>query len=127
MTKQNILHHYIIAIKSHDIFSSKVGHVYMKYKPIHWTSKDTNDLYDAIQLSKDNLFPSKISMKEALEINNCNQLIFDLSGLKIAAVANSCSIHHFESQFEMEDEDFDSLVNNYKNNIQLFKNSRISL
>ncbi len=125
--EQNIIHHYIITIKCHSIFSQQAGQFFMKYKPIHWTTKDRDNLFDAIQLSKDKLFPSGVEINESLEIYNCQELVHNLNGLRLAACANECSIHHFNSEYEIEEEWFDMIVKNYKYNKKLLKNSRINL
>ncbi len=123
----SITHHYVIAIKCYEIDNPKFGQVYMKYHPIYWTNKDRDNFANAIQLNKDKLLPSGVSMREALKICNCDDSLFSLHALKFGAKANSCTIHHFESKEEIEEEWFDMLAENYKSNKRLFEQSRITL
>ncbi len=121
-------HHYIIGVGMKSLRDSKPGEIYLKYGPIYFTNADVSCVQDAKILSEDKLF--KTSAADAISINGCSDLIHNLGSLKIAANANDCTIHHFTSEFQIDDESLQTLVNvsNYSDSSKiLLQNSKIKM
>jgi len=108
-----IIHHYLIAVAVESAVSSNPGKMYMKYLPIHWTSEDTKKLNIAKETSECKLFPSGITMDQALDMfaKDSRHLLSTMDGFFMSVIANQCSIHHFTSEFEIEEIWFEELAN----------------
>jgi hypothetical protein len=118
-------HHYIIGVAMHSMRSKNAGKVYLKYGPVHFTNDDVERLQSAIILSDDKLF--KTTTEEALRIQNCKDLVSSLVAMRISLSVNSGTMHHFSSEFEIEEEWFENLVdlaNKSDVNKELLKKSR---
>lgn len=102
-------HHYIIGVAVKSMRHSDPGKLYLKYGPLHFTNDDVKKVRDAKVLSEDKLFPT--TSKEALEINECSQVVGSLTAMTLAARANDCTLHHFSTEFPFRDEDFETIVN----------------
>jgi len=108
-TDPKLFHHYIIAVGMHPMTSKKhAGEMFLKYRPIHFTNNDVEGMQHAAMLSKDKLF--KTSSLEAVKTVGLEELSASLSALKLGASANQCTLHHFSSEFEMSEEDFEVLI-----------------
>jgi hypothetical protein len=106
---ERLFHHYIIGVGMHDhISSEKCGQFYLKYGPVHFTHNDIENLRDAVMLSKDEVF--RTTPKEAAFLYECNDLISTLSSMRYACDANKVTMHHFSSEFEIEEDFFISMV-----------------
>jgi hypothetical protein len=118
------IHHYIIAVHIFPATAGEnAGKYHLKYKPIHFTNDDVEDMQQAAMLSVDKLF--KTSDSEALATVDKTEFGRNMSMLFLAASVNQCTLHHFSSEFEIDEETFDVYVKsaNYSNDIrdQLFK------
>ena len=125
-TEPNFPHHYIIAVAIHPATSSKAGTMYMKYRPVYFTNEDVEHIQHAAMLTVDKLF--KTTDSEAFKCVGKVQLASQLSSLKLAASVNQCTLHHFSTEYETDEESFDNIVNlantsdYYK---ELLKNSKL--
>jgi len=102
-------YHCIIGVAVKTMYSSDPGKMYLKYGPIRFTNGDVEKVRDAKVLSEDKLF--RTTRAEAININDCGDLVFSLSALMYSARVNECTIHHFSSAFEVDEEDLKTLVN----------------
>ena len=121
-------HHYIIGVEARTALDKKPGELYLKYGPIYFTNKDVVKVQDAKILSEDKLF--RTTPGDAIRINKCGDIVHNLWSLRIAAQANQCTVHHFSSEYTLNDEVFETLVNvsNFgKGNKELLDKSRIRL
>lgn len=106
---KRLFHHYIIGVGMHDhINSEKCGQFYLKYGPIHFTHDDIENVRDAVMLSKDQVFKTKPD--EAANLYECRDLISTIGSLKYACAANKISMHHFSSEFEIDEDFFITMV-----------------
>jgi len=123
-TDPKLNYHYIIAVGVHPATSSNAGKMYLKYTPIHFTNSDVGSMQHAAMLTKDKLF--KTTGSEALAATGMGELAATISSLKLAAAANQCTLHHFSSEWEIDDDWFTTLVelaNTSDHNKQLLKQS----
>ena len=126
-TDSKLFHHYIIAVHIFPATSGEnAGKYHLKYKPIHFTNDDIEDVQQAAMLSVDKLF--KTSDSEALALVGKSEFGKSLSMLFLASNVNQCTLHHFSSEFEIDEETFDMFVGsaNYSNHSrQILLNSII--
>jgi len=126
-TDPKLFYHSIIAIAVHPATSGKfAGKMFLKYRPINFTNEDIEKAQMAAILSVDKLF--KTTSAEAVKVADCEELAVELSSFKMAAAANQCTLHHFSSEFEMDEDSLKSIVNaaNTSNYFkEKLKNSRI--
>lgn len=101
-------YHYIIGVKARSARSENAGELYLKYGPIYFTNEDAAKVQDAKILSEDKLF--KTTGTEAAKIHGCSGVIYSLWSLRIASNANDCTVHHFSSEYELDDDVFKTLV-----------------
>lgn len=106
----NLPHHYIIAVSIHPANAGweKAGKYYLKYRPAYFHNDEIRKLRDVSMLIQDKLFPT--SQGEALDMYGIKEKAVSFSAMKMAAQANSCSLHHFSSEHEIDEEWFDSFV-----------------
>jgi hypothetical protein len=108
-TDPNIPHHYIIGVATYPATAGdNAGKLYLKYRPIHFTNKDVEDLQYASVLSKDKLF--KTSDSQAISMVGKEQLASSLWAIKISADINQSTLHHFSCEFEVDEEWFENIV-----------------
>jgi len=109
-TDPKLPHHYIIAISIHSAETAieKAGKYFLKYRPIYFHNDEIEKLRDVTMLAQDKLFPT--SQYEALDIYEMKQKAVSFSMMKVAAKVNMCTLHHFSSQYEMDEEWFNSFV-----------------
>jgi hypothetical protein len=120
-------YHYIIGVGVKSMRHADPGKLYLKYGPLKFTNDDVKKVRDAKVLSEDKLFPT--SSKEALDINECSEVVGSLTAMTMAARANDCTLHHFSSEFPFRDEDFETIVNSAnvsKSSMKLLKDSKIT-
>jgi len=118
-TDPKLFHHYIIAVGVYAATAGKkAGKMFLKYRPIHFTNDDVESMQHAYMLSQDKLF--KTTNSEAVKVVGCEMLSSEISGVKLAATANQCTLHHFSSQYEMDEEALEIIVKS-ANNSDYFK------
>jgi len=125
-TDPKLFHHYLINVAIHSLRTKNAGILYLKHGPLHFTNNEVKDVQSALILSSDKLF--KTSQDEALRNYECTGLVSGIRSMKLAAVSNECTMHHFSSSFEIEEEWFVSLVdvaNVSKHNKDLLLQSRV--
>jgi len=108
-TDPNLFHHYIIAVGIHPMTDkTNAGKMFLKYGPVHFTNDDVESMQHAAMLSIDKLF--KTTNQEAIRSVGCEQLSYSLAAMKMSAIVNQCTLHHFSAKFEMSEEDFEVLI-----------------
>lgn len=126
-TDPKLFYHCIIAVEVHPATAGKLsGKMFLKYRPIRFTNVEVDKMQHAAMLSVDKLF--KTSNSEAIATVGCQELSSALSAIKMAAAANQCSLHHFSSAFEIDEESLSTLVEsaNYSDYFkEKLKHSRI--
>lgn len=110
----NLPHHYIIAVAIHPMNSSDPGKMYLKYRPFYVHHPQIEKLRDVALLIQDKLFPT--SQQEALKMHGLQELAHSFSMLRLAATANSCTLHHFSSDLKIEEDWFSTFVKSANNN-----------
>lgn len=128
----NLPHHYIIGVAMHTLHSSTPGKMFLKYGPVYFTNDDVERVGDSAALSKDKIYKDiyKMTNADILELNDCSSLTNTIYSLKMAAMANHATLHHFSSEIELPNanEFFEGLVNRankYKEEKQKLNESRI--
>lgn len=107
-------HHYIIAVHIFPATAgTNAGKYHLKYRPIHFTNDDIEDIQQAAMLSVDKLF--KTTDSEALAAVGKLEFGRSMSMLFLAASVNQCTLHHFSSEFEIDEVTFDMLVTSANN------------
>jgi len=101
-------YHCIISVGVYPATSKNMGKMYLKYRPIFFTNDDIKKMQHAVMLSKDKLF--KTSSAEAIDCVGCSELANSLSAVKIGAMANQCTLHHFSSKNCIDENTFDVLI-----------------
>jgi hypothetical protein len=118
-TDSKLPHHYIIGVCVYPATAGKqAGKIYLKYRPIHFTNKDVESMQHAAMLAEDKLF--KTTNSEAIAAVGCERLSNELSSMKMAASANQCTLHHFSTEFETDEESFETIVK-LANNLNYYK------
>lgn len=119
-------HHYLITVEVHNMNSKTPGKMFLKHGPLYFSNTDVQNVLSALILSKDRLFET--TQKQALENFQCSHIAGSVRGMQLAAHANNCSMHHFSSEFVIDDEWFVSLVhvaNRSEHNRELLKKSLV--
>ena len=116
-------HHYIIGVAMRGLHSKNPGEFYLKYGPIYFHHDQIVDIQNAALLSVDKVF--KTTSKEAAEVFNCKEFITMFHGLRMAAMANNATLHHFSSEFKLED--YDSWFVNFVKRANKYRDERIKL
>ena len=75
-------------------------------------------MQNAAMLANDKLF--KTSNSEAIESVGCERLACELSSIKLSAVANQCTLHHFSTEFETDGDSF-KIITNLANDHDYYK------
>ena len=122
-----LFHHYLIGVSMHGIrMKEKAGQMFLKYGPIYFTNDDVDKVLTAVMLSDDKLF--KTTEKEALTIHGCKDLVSNIGSMRMSINVNQCTLHHFSSGVEIDDEWFVTMVrlaNTSPSNKELLDKSRI--
>lgn len=112
-TDPKLPHHYIISVGVKDALfgAENAGKFYLKYKPFYFTNQDVENLRDAIALTEDPLYKKQyeLSDQQCYEVMGVEKLI-ELNSIFMASTINKCSVHHFSSENEIEEEWFEILV-----------------
>ena len=126
-TDKKLPHHYLITVAIHPATSkTNAGKMFLKHGPLYFSNNDVDRVRSALLLSNDKLF--KTSQKQALKNFNCSGIVSMVRGMDLARSVNLCSMHHFSSPCEIEDEWFANLVdmaNRLEHNKELLHKSRV--
>ncbi len=121
-----LYHHYLITVGLRSLRSKNPGERFLKHGPLHFTNDDVKNVQSALILGKDKLF--KTSQQQAMRNFECSSIVSSVRGMKLASMVNDCTMHHFSSEFEIEEEWFETLVSatNYSDsNKKLLQQSRV--
>jgi hypothetical protein len=124
---EKLPYHFIIGVAIHTMRSKERGKMFLKYGPLRFTNDDIKRLQNAALLSTDKLF--KTSQLDCIKIANVEELVSTFSAMKLSCAVNQCSLHHFSSEYDIEDEWFDTLVkmaNTDKHSEELLDNAQIN-
>ena len=104
-TDEKFPHHYIIGVAMRDLRSKNPGERWLKYGPVYFTNKDVENIADALTLLDDKIYTKIYTMKpgQIYETMECNELIMALIGMRLAAQANSATVHHFSLEYSIDD------------------------
>jgi len=103
-------HHYIVCVGIKNRVGDDSGSYFLKYKVIHYTHDFIEQLRNTVMLVNDEVF--KTSMNEAMEIFKCRELMITLTLLKLACKFNNLTMHHFSSEYEIDEDWFEKIVKN---------------
>ena len=108
--KENFPHHYIIVVVADNLNSKTPGRLRLKYVPMYYHHNEFISIDAALRLSKDRVY--KTTRQDAIRIHNCQEMVTELSMLKISAMANNGSCHHFYSDHKLSNPEkfFDDFV-----------------
>lgn len=101
-------HHYFIAVAIKSMNSDNPGEMYLKYSPFYFHHSHIEKFRDVALLIQDRLFVT--TQEEALKMHGLSEMAHSFSAFRLGASVNLCSIHHFSSEFEIEDEWFSTFV-----------------
>jgi hypothetical protein len=101
-------HHFIIGVAQYELRSSKRGQIYLKYGPLRFTNADVKRLQDASLLSRDEVF--RTTNEEAIKIHGVEEFVSTFSAMQLSAAVNQCTLHHFSSEHDIDDEWFEEFV-----------------
>jgi len=101
-------HHYIIVICMKTLNDKNPGKIYLKYKPLHFTNADIVECYDAINISEDKML--KTSKSESMAMFDPKGIMASISAIQEGARANMGTVHHFSTEYPIDDEWFVSLI-----------------
>lgn len=101
-------YHFLIGVAVHTMRSKDRGKMFLKYGPLRFTNDDIRKIQDAALLSQDKLFPT--SKSDAIKITGVEEFVSTFSAMQLSASVNQCSLHHFSSKYDIEDEWFETLV-----------------
>lgn len=101
-------HHYFIAVAVETMHGNNPGKIFLKYRPFYFHHSQIEKFRDAAMLTQDKLFPTTSS--EALKMHNLSKIAQEFSMFKLSARSNLCSLHHFSSEFEIDEEWFSTFV-----------------
>jgi hypothetical protein len=107
---ENTTYFTLIAVCSKNpLFVTDGKILYLKYKPICFTEKDMKNVEMAKLWSKNELI--KTNFNDALDAFGVEELARTVSSFWLASRVNNASIHCFRTEFELTEDDCDSLVN----------------
>ena len=96
------------------MYSDKRGDMYLKHGPLKFTNDDIKKMQNSAMLTTDKLF--KTTNKEALAMNGMTELSNTIWSMQIAATANNCTVHHFSSEFEINESFWENFIKRANNN-----------
>lgn len=94
--------------------SEERGKMHLKHGPLKFTNDDVMQVQSAKMLSEDKLFPTK--SKDAMETFGVTDLVQSIWSMMMAAAANNCTVHHFSSDYEIDDDYWPGFVNRANTN-----------
>ena len=109
-----LFYHFFISVGIKDMYAVDRGKMFLKHGPLKFTNDEVKLMQQAALMSKDKLF--KTTNKEALEMYDMSELSSSIGAMQIAAAANQCTIHHFSSDFEINDDYWEGFVERANNN-----------
>lgn len=115
---KKLFHHYIVCVVMKGGVGEDSGTYKLKYKVIHFTHNSIENLRDAIMLKNDEVF--KTTESEAMKIFDCEELVSTLHSLRLACKVNHATMHHFSSEYEIDEDWFETIVEN-AHKIQSYK------
>jgi hypothetical protein len=101
-------HHYFVAVEMKPMNSNNAGKMFLKYRPFYLNHSQIEKFRDIALLTQDKLFQT--SQVEALEMYGLRDVAKEFAMLKLSAKVNQCTMHHFSSEFEIDEEWFASFV-----------------
>lgn len=101
-------HHYFIAVGIKPIQDKNPGELFLKYRPFYIHHSQIEKMKNAAILAQDKLFPT--TSVEALKIFGVHTLVRTFNSFRLAATVNLCSLFHFSSDFEIDEEWFETFV-----------------
>lgn len=119
-------YHFIIGVCMKQLPSKDAGQVYLKYGPVRFTNQDVANVRDATVMINDKWI--KVKQGQALDNFECRGLVCNLSAMRYSVRANQGTMHHFSSEFEIDDEFFDTFVkqsNKFEDIKQKLEDSKI--
>ena len=124
---KNRPYHYLIGVCVHSAQSGKnAGKLYLKYGPVKFTNHDIANVRDALRMANDGWI--KVDQSQALKNFGCRDLVCMISAMLYSLRANMGTLHHFSSEFELENEFFEKMVkraNNSKHDRDLLSRSEV--
>ena len=119
-------YHYIIGVASyHALAGEKAGKLFMKYF-LSYSNEEMQEFTLAKTMVENEMWST--TYEEALKGTKCKGLLGNLYGLELASQINQVTLHHFTTNFKMEEKFFENLVNLAnidKNQKKLLDKSRI--
>lgn len=97
-------HHYIFSVGIKDMRCKDAGKMFLKHGPIYFSNQDVERVQTAVILKEDKLYRDfyKVTQKQILEIAECSEIVNSITMLKMAAMVNNCSMHHFSTEIEID-------------------------
>lgn len=105
---RSLPHHYIVGVEVTNAQSSNPGRFRLKYGPVYYQHKDIEKIENCILRIKDELF--RQSREDALRAEGLYEIAEQLAMMQLSCHANGCTIHHFSSAFQLEDEDIVTFI-----------------
>lgn len=121
-----LFHHYFITVGMADMNSKNPGRMFLKHGPLYFCNDDVENVRSALILSNDRLFET--DQKQALKNFDCYVIAGSIRAMQLASNANNCSMHHFSSEYKIDDEWFVTLVtvaNTSQYNKELLQQSKM--
>lgn len=109
-----LYYHYLISVGVRDMRSEKRGRMYLKHGPLKFTNDDVKQVQSAKMLSEDKLF--KTESIDALKNFGVTELVNSVYSILLAATANNCTVHHFSSDTEIDDDYWEGFVDRANDN-----------
>ena len=119
-------YHYIIGVATYPATSKKAGKFYMKYF-IKYSKEVLEEIILVETMVRNKMWPT--TYEEALKGTKHIKIINNFNGLLIAARINQTTLHHFITDFEVEEKFFSEIVelaNKVESQKKLLDESKIS-
>ncbi|MFW9871476.1 MAG: hypothetical protein ACFFG0_00030 [Candidatus Thorarchaeota archaeon] len=101
-------HHYFIAVAIKQMSSDSPGEMFLKYRPFYLNHKQIKKFLEVSLLTQDKLF--RTSQDEALKMHGLSEIAKSFYLFKLAAKVNQCTLHHFSSESEINEEWFKTYI-----------------
>lgn len=111
-------YHCLIGVTVKSARSEDPGKLYLKYF-LKYDESDVEAVKKAIEMSENKIW--KTPVKEALQICNKSQLIDTVHSLILSSNANDATIHHFTSDYEIEEKYIENIVK-LANHVTYYRN-----
>jgi len=113
-TDSKFPYHYFISVGIKTMMSDSPGKMFIKHGPLKFTNDDVKRMQDASLMTKDKLF--RTTNKEAMAMYGVEEITHAVWSMCIAAAANQCTVHHFSSDFQIEDDYWKEFVERANHN-----------